>query len=315
MIICIYRRLPNMALSFTGRTANFEKWYERLEKYTMPSVYFAVDEQTKRGIIAKTFERICEFDPYFGEMNSNPSLSTPLNLDEILRNLEKRFDHILQGKTFFFRTNLFSPKDVRPDCLVSNGNEALDLLLASQRLYKGYQNLLKTEDLYIVFREAVSFSEEFRCYIEGGQIKAISQYDDSNSVHKGLGASRLFQYAPDQYIDLYRFVDNAIKEVGIKDAVIDVGNTANGFLIIELNPYTEATDLCLFAKENVYKTPFNGTHIRFWEEKQLMKTYVLKEAKIVDILTEEVHERQSVFSTELVLSRLRASLPSNNQNI
>lgn len=272
-------------LNFTGQMANFEDWYEGLKNYTPASTYFEVDDATKKVIIAKTFDQMCKNIPYFSEMNDRPD-TTGIDEVALITSLVEEMDKHIQGKEVFFRSNLFSPKDVKSPCLVSTGKEAIELLLSSSRMYRGYKNILKDQDLYLVFREKVDFNEEFRCFIENGHVKGISQYDDSDSIRKGIGASRIYTLSDKDYLNLLDYVQFVIASTGIQSCVMDVGFTPIGTTVIELNPYGEVTDKSLFANSDIYSEPSTQTEIRFWQDHQTLKILEVKNGKITNRLDE-----------------------------
>lgn len=192
----------------------------------------------------------------------------------------------------FFRTNLFSPKDVRKNCFVSTGKETIELLTSSYRMYEGYQKLLKEKDLYLVFREKISIKEEFRCFVENGNIKAISQYDDSRSLSQRKGASAIYSFGNKDYLSLYHYVNNFIKKCSVIHAVIDIAHTPNGFMIIELNPFHRYTDKSLFANVDIYDKTMEETEIRFWKEPFVVKVLTVQNGKVIKETSDKSHFQQ-----------------------
>lgn len=293
-------------LNFTGMTANFQEWYEKMSVYTPKSTYFRVDADTKKVIMAKTFDKLCENIPYFGETNERIDTT---EIDEVAKitSLIKEMNQHIEGKEVFFRTNLFSPKDVKSPCLVSSGEEALELLLSSSRMYRGYHRILKEQDLYLVFREKVDYQEEFRCFIENGHVKGISQYDDSDSVRLAQGSSRLFTLTSKEYLSLIDYVQHVVDATGIRSCVLDVGFIPTGLSVIELNPYGEVTDKSLFANTNIYDmSTSDQTEIRYWKDHQTIVVLEVKKGKVVreyeewiTIKKAETHSRLLALKTSL----------------
>jgi hypothetical protein len=283
----------DIMLNFTGQTAHFEDWYEAIKEYTPRSTYFRVDDDTKKVIIAKTFDKLCQTIPYFGEMHHRMD-TTGLNEVSLITSLVEQMNLHVKREDVFFRTNLFSPKDVKSPCLVSSGQEALELLLSSSRLYRGYRELLKEQDLVLVFREKVDYQEEFRCFIENGQVKGISQYDDSDSIRKGTGASRIFSFTTKDYLPIMDYVEHVVASTGIQSCVLDIGITPVGMSVIELNPFGEVTDKSLFAQSDIYGEPLSGnTDIRFWKDHQTIRILEVKNRKIVQEYDEWMMKKPS----------------------
>lgn len=268
-------------LNFTGKTANFEEWYEAIEPFTPKSTYFKVDHETKKVIVGRTYDQLWKLIPYFGETNRRVSTKGIDEFSKITSLVDLMEKHI-QRKDVFFRTNLFSPKDVKNPCFVSNGLEAWETLISSERLHRGYQELLKDDDLYLVFREKVEYKEEFRCFIENGHVKGISQYDDSNSIRRGKGASRIFTFDEREYLNLLDFVQHVVQSAGIMSCVLDVGYTPTGISVIELNPFGSVTDKSLFANTDIYSELTTGsTEIRYWKDHQTLSILESKNGRIV----------------------------------
>lgn len=294
-------------LNFTGKTANFEEWYEDLKAFTPKSTYFKVDSDTKKVILARTYSNLCKLIPYFGEINRPVSTKGIDEFAKITALVEEMEKHI-KRKVVFFRTNLFSPKDVKSPSIVSNGLEAHDLLLSSSRLYRGYKELLKDGDLYLVFREKVEFKEEFRCFIENGHVKGISQYDDSDSLRKKKGASRIFTLEEREYLILLDYVQYVVESADIQSCVMDIGFTPTGISVIELNPFSPLTDKSLFANTEIYSDSFTGkTEIRYWKDHQTL-TILEVENRCIVARKEDWMAIHKKAKPNLELSNLQANL-------
>lgn len=274
-------------LNFTGKTANFEEWYEEIKEFTPVSTYFQVDEDAKKVIMARTFDVLEQKIPYFSEMNDRMSTT---GIDEVakLTALVDLMDMHIEGKEVFFRSNLYSPKDVKDSCIVSSGNEALSLLLASTRMYNGYYKLLKDLPLYLVFREKVDFQNEFRCFIADGHVKGISQAEDSDSIRLGIGASKIQGYSLNDYLRVLDYVESVVQETEMENVVLDVGISTTGIHVIELNPYGNLTDKSLFAKEDVYSSGTSTTFIRFWKDQKTISVLEIEEGAVIQRYEETI---------------------------
>lgn len=100
-------------------------------------------------------------------------------------------------------------------------DQLCDYLLASERIAQ-YISI----DKYIVFREWIEYKveEEFRCFIKGGKLVAISQYDYGNALPEHMKCEKL----------IVKAIDNFIKQLEIPhlDIVIDVA-----FHLDDMNVY------------------------------------------------------------------------------
>lgn len=294
-----------MTISFKGDSANVELWYEQLKAFTSPSSLLPISEDERRAIEYQTFQRILDFDPYYGEMHDAP-MKPNGDIGAILEGITKKIDQIISNQSVFFRINLCSPKDAGENCIISNGEEALDLLLSSFRIYNGYKRVMKNKPIFLVMRELRSFEDEYRCFIENGKLIAISQYEDSDTVTKGSGASRLFALTSETILNLWRYVENVIESIGIVDAVLDVGNVKGaGFECIEINPFADCTDKCLYAGEDLYGN-IQGQSFRYWFDTNILRTVEIEKNQIVaewDELIEAEAMNDNMF--QLLKNRIR----------
>lgn len=300
-----------MGLSFTGDSANVDLWYDALEGFTAPSTLIPISNEAQEAISYQTFQKILEFDPYFGEMHDSP-IKPSGDIETILQGVKRGIDDVLHGNNMFFRVNLCSPKDVGRECIVNNGEQTLDLLLSSFRLYKGYRSALKNKPMFLVFRELRQFEDEYRCFIEEGQIKAISQYEDSDTVNKALGASALYSITHEVITNLWGYVQNVIQEAGIETAVLDVGHVVGrGFECIEINPFADCTDKCLYTGEEVYTGKVEG-QFRYWFDSHVLRTVEVKDGNILHEWDEIVEEER--VNTD-ILALLQGALTERKKSI
>lgn len=249
---------------FTGETAHFETWYDLMAPFTPKSRWYALTPEEQVVVRARIYDYLLEDDPYFAMMNDRPETG---GLDEagVVAALREKIAGWLDGRPYFFRTNLFSPKDVGV-CRVENADDVLQLLLRSRRLYRGFR-LMGETPLTLVFREWVAPHEEFRCFIEDGRIKGVSQYDDSDSIMKAKGASELYTLSFADYARLAAYVQQVVDATRLETAVLDVARGDDGFWVVEINPFSPATDTCLFALEDIYDIPILEPEIRYWVER------------------------------------------------
>lgn len=267
-------------MEFTTETACFEKWYGGLRAYTTPSTLLFVEQETKRALLHQMYWALAEEIPYFTENHPEPSVKG-VDVSASLDQLECQIDDILQGQTMFFRTNLMSPKDVPGGCFVTTGKETLDLLTTSYRTYKGVRRFLGEEEFYLVFREKEYFLQEYRVFVQDGRVKAVSQYDDSTTLTENKGASSVDDLSASDRGSLLTYLEEVIRESGIRTTVLDIGATREGYRVIECNPFHRLTDLCLFGNTNLYTSDLaNTTTFRYWVEDRAFKELVVEEGVI-----------------------------------
>ena len=246
---------------FMGNMALFETWYDLMAPFTPKSRWYALTPEEQAVVPARIYDHLLKDDPYYAVMFDRPATS---GLDEatIIAALGEKIAGWLDGQPYFFRTNLLSPKDAGL-CRVENAEDVLDLLLRSRRLYR-VSPVMGATPLTLVFREWCTPYEEFRCFVENGRIKALSQYDDSDSIMKANGASEFYPLTPTDYVRLATYIQAVVDTTHLDTAVLDVARGDDGFWVVEINPFSPITDTCLFVLEDIYDTPLPDPEIRYW---------------------------------------------------
>eukprot|EP01080_Neovahlkampfia_damariscottae_P009836 gene9836-2159_t len=124
---------------------------------------------------------------------------------------------------------------------VINGNEAMDLLLNSERVFTDLRSAIdfsENFDVNIIIREwndSLRYDLEFRCFVYQNQLNAISQYDFNFFSKELLMKSEKIK----QNISNY-FNKNIQNKLGkLENYVIDFGMSSNfdDIFVIELNPF------------------------------------------------------------------------------
>jgi hypothetical protein len=123
---------------------------------------------------------------------------------------------------------------------ITNGNEALDLLLNSERVFNDLKRAMEFPESFnvkLILREwndLIVYEKEFRCFVYQNSLTAISQYDPffySKNLIESLETIK-------DSISLFfeKNVKEKLKE--LKNYVIDFGMTESGEIFaIELNPF------------------------------------------------------------------------------
>jgi hypothetical protein len=216
-----------------------------------------------------------------------------LELENYLRILLNEYDIDLSQKKYFIKLSTISGKDIiNTDIdiddwdLLNNDNKKLimknveDLsryLLSSERiaLYIG-DNMTAN----LCFREWIDFNleEEFRCFIHGRKLVAISQYDYCREIPKHIQNPDLvvkcIKHFVDQIIQYIPF-DNVVLDVALKFPELNV-------YFIEFNPFglegdTDSSlydwvhDADLLSGENIGN--IEKIDIRFFDMKYIERKY------------------------------------------
>lgn len=134
---------------------------------------------------------------------------------------------------------------------VPSAAAALALLCRSRRTYQDFTLALAHPDRWeqnLVVRrweDSLDVASEFRCFVKGGAMTAISQY------HHLCCFQRLLDACADIPARLAAFFEANLRAplaaAGFTDYVLDLGILRAGrVVLIELNPFLETTDACCF---------------------------------------------------------------------
>jgi hypothetical protein len=123
---------------------------------------------------------------------------------------------------------------------VRNGNEALDLLLNSERVFTDLRRALDFSEKFevkLILREwndDIKYEYEFRCFVYQNSLNAISQYDYCFFSEELMMNSDKMKSSISSFFD--GVVKNKLKD--LENYVIDFGVTKSGeIFVIELNPF------------------------------------------------------------------------------
>lgn len=214
---------------FLGSAAFFETWYPLLAPFTPPSRCVPLTPDEQAVVLVRMYDHILEDDPYYAVLHDRPP--TP-GLDEtaVLAGLRAKLTRWLDGQPVFFRTNIASPKDVGLGP-IRTADDVLTRLLRSFRVYR-------------------------LCRFLGDQ-------------PRGWDPQRFIRSRPmttTSWLSMCAALSLPLDWIGLDSAVLDVGRSPTGWWAIEINPFTRATDLCLFAGTNLYATPLPAPEIRYWRD-------------------------------------------------
>lgn len=156
----------------------------------------------------------------------------------------------------FVKLGSRSPKDVGDPSPILSGRQALGRLLLSERVFEDLLNAHHTDYLpCVVVREfdtRLAMAEEWRAFVRGGKVRAVSQYDYWH-FQAGL-AEKLpsIQFAFGQFWKDLRpalHLEDVVVDLWVHEgptrAVGGIQETAWHVRLVELNPWGPWTDPCL----------------------------------------------------------------------
>lgn len=231
---------------------NFKAYYELMHEKKLP-----LTEELQTWVTDLT----SRLEPGMKEMNAadlgvfvKTSSRSPKDAPAVQTRLNDLYKEYIQ--TMPDRTEIS-----RVRCLMKAGHncqqvfsakQAMDLLLASERIYADMKLATKYPERWcenIVLREwkTIDFELEFRSVVKGGKMHALSQYtvflySDFVNKNADLIAEKVQSF----------FYEKVAPLLGEKyeGSVIDFGfadESLEQCYVIELNPYTVNTDACLFS--------------------------------------------------------------------
>lgn len=154
-------------------------------------------------------------------------------------------------KGAFIRLGSRSPKDIdiKP---VFNGKEAVELLLSSVRVFDDL--VLAVQNRYnphIFIREWIDIEEhfEFRCFMKDRKSVGISQYQYNKTYLEIINNAPSIEWVIQQFFPKFQKaseLDDVVFDVFLKYKKRFDGKTAWEVKLLEINPFFEMTDPCLF---------------------------------------------------------------------
>jgi hypothetical protein len=143
-------------------------------------------------------------------------------------------------KSFFLRLNSVSPKDAKKPMEVKDRNDVIKLLKESGRVNYYFDNLDEKIPIRLVFREWIEkfpIHMEFRCFISGNKLRAISQYA-CYTYFKELDDKKIRESILKEIIEFYEKIKY---DIPYEDAVMDIVKLDGKWLVVEFNPFGAET--------------------------------------------------------------------------
>jgi len=144
------------------------------------------------------------------------------------------------GYPVFVKLSSRSPKDYSTGPQ-KNIKDIIRTLCNSMRIYEDLRGFVCQSPIKVVAIRSfktIDKASEFRCLSKAGKFVGMSQYSYREKFESiPLEEARSFAGIVHQEL---------IKFIGFGDFIFDIGKTAKGWKLIELNPFDYETDPCLF---------------------------------------------------------------------
>eukprot|EP01083_Nonionella_stella_P075314 204685_1 len=182
------------------------------------------------------------------------------------------------------------------DLWIDNANDLVSLLLSSQRIYFDLMNHLivyyaenaNEWNVYIAIREfddRLRDELEFRCFVYGSELTAISQYN-TYCFYDGLAQNK-----DDIECAIINYWLQVSKHIDYDDYVIDIALIESDeyeCVVVEINPFSELTSGCLFDW-SIDKHVLKGSDIgqivfRIYDDKHKFNKYSIAKQQTVQTL-------------------------------
>lgn len=235
------------------RPTYIENWPSELTSLsiTQVDVPLTVDEAVDLGM-----NQIELFETWLAEPVDRDKLPDLPDIYPIRQRIGKAVAKFPSGA--FVRLGSRSPKDswgwYENGPKVLSAEAALDLLLGTSERINDDLHMMVAHDyephIWVRQWQDIEPYEEFRCFARGGEIVGISQYDHLGRVHYPWIEENegTLIFAIESFFDAFRqhcHVDPVIFDVFVK--INGKGNTKRcETTLLEINPYFELTDPCLF---------------------------------------------------------------------
>lgn len=183
----------------------------------------------------------------------------PDGLSREIKEFAAELDETIGWKRRFVRLNSRSPKDVTWPYEVPatiSGKEAISMFASSERILDDlcWFRHIPEHPAYICLREWVygfARSREYRCFVRGGKLIAVTHYDYTTPWCGPEDAGRELRSRIDAW-----FASTLRSRLPVETVVFDIHENRDGsFLLIEINPYGRS-DPCHFK---TYKSVENAT--------------------------------------------------------
>jgi gamma-glutamylcyclotransferase (GGCT)/AIG2-like uncharacterized protein YtfP len=257
---------------------DIDVWYPIVEEFTFKTLFLPLSKDEARAILAfhdvswrHVKQSLCEEEIFtlrklerdidsllggFGDhiafvrlSGRSPKDGEPLNRELIMDHYKSDLDLLLrQGQPLNGNTKMIAIS--RTTTLkVACGADAMSLLLTSERVYSDILDWIKFgEPDQICLREwseDLKLENEFRVFVFGGKITAISQYDHYTYYPHLAGIKDAVQ---DGICTLWREVHEALQcDRYVMDVAFFPDRTEKRFMVVEFSPFLPCTGAALFS--------------------------------------------------------------------
>lgn len=226
---------------------NMENWSDGLFRLSIPSREVKLSGAEHKALIAACIAvAACD-----------PDAEIAPEHQEAITGLEARLDAAIasfQGNAFC-KLGSRSAKDnwdaIKSGFCVRSGAEAIRLLLGSMERIP--DDLMQAEvsglSPSIWVRQWMDFPDwaEFRCLVQGRRLIGVSQYN----YQDGTPSTAIVDHADDLLRQIADLVAAVILHLPTPDLVVDIGFIqGKAPIVIEINPFNDRTDPCLFRDDN-----------------------------------------------------------------
>jgi len=261
--------------------ANIENWIGDVEDWTFPTRFVPVTPDLAE-VLMEMFEKGGE------SLDDNHKMNL---LSTLIDQIDQKIQELDASDGLFVKLSCRSPKDVTVDSekmrqiyqetignieipsdndvvialysshikalKVNCGREAIDMFVKSERIFSDLQLALQNRDsfsLNVIIRKwlPIELRHEFRGFVFNKNLNALSQYFDFC----------FFPQLVDEMEEIVANVTNTFNllkdKIKLENYICDFGIVNGRVYIIELNPWLETTDSCLFSWFRDRNTLMNG---------------------------------------------------------
>lgn len=233
----------------TIRPTFIENWPQALMALSVPSVGLELDRE---GIVALGRAQIELFE-FWNDIHRASDWAGPTQ--ETVALIERALDRNIArvGGRAFVRLGSRSPKDTYSPLqpMVTSGAQALERFLGTSERFN--------EDLLLAFHqqypahiwtrrwEDIKPYQEFRCFMYERKLLGVSQYIYSDHSQDYDGAyPEIYNFAKSIRDFIWSFFTVFRLRSHLDSVIFDVWVTNTGIRLLEINPYFDLTDPCLF---------------------------------------------------------------------
>ncbi|MFX0100438.1 MAG: hypothetical protein ACFFCS_12770 [Candidatus Hodarchaeota archaeon] len=255
-----------------ANSTNIENWYQTLEEYTIPTRFITLDmgsvnaivqaieakksgkpiPSTVSGIIQELTGKIDVEVNSFGSAFVRLSMRSPKDSPVAIKKGKERYGDAIESATDEWEKNLLLVKSQKFGLKVSNGPEAMELLLTSTRILDDLKDCQKFGFLPgIIVREWMDIDEnaEFRGFVDDRKLVGLSQYF-YYCYFPGIIERKAIIL--EQITSFFNEIKNILP---VSSCILDFALIDGKVIILELNPFFVGTDACLFSwKTDTFET-------------------------------------------------------------